>query len=119
MQRDSKGRFVKGNTLGISTEVAREYQSRSVAARNANKTIADHLRTYLAEEVNGHSRGELLVMQAVKNHKDGRLTFHDLRDLARILGEDTLNIKTDGPQVMIVSQQAIQAADKWSSKAEE
>lgn len=119
MERDKKGRFVKGNTSGISTGVAREYQARSVAARKENKTIADHLRAYLEQDGgNGFTRGELLVMQAVKNHKDGKLTFKDLRDLARILGEDTINIQTDGPQIIVVSQAAIQSASKWAKKKE-
>lgn len=114
MNRDSKGRFIKGNTAGISTEVAREMQARSAVARKENKTIAAMLRTYLDEPGGGgYSRGEILVMKAVNNHKDGKLTFKDLRDLARVMGEDVLNIKTDGPQVVVVSQQAIQAAEKW------
>ena len=87
---------------------------RSAEARKANKTIADHLRTYLEGDAgNGYTRGELLVMQAVNNHKNGKLTFKDLRDLSRILGEDTLNINTNGPQVIVVSQQAIEASKKW------
>lgn len=114
MNRDKKGRFIKGNTAGISTEVAREMQARSAVARKENKTIAAMLRKYLDEPGGGgYTRGEILVMKAVNNHKDGKLTFKDLRDLARVMGEDVLNIKTDGPQVVVVSQQAIQAAEKW------
>ena len=117
-QRDSKGRFLPGNTEGknspISNGLATEMQARSVAARKENKTIAAMLRTYLDEPGGGgYTRGEILVMKAVNNHKDGKLTFKDLRDLARVMGEDVLNIKTDGPQVVVVSQQAIQAAEKW------
>ena len=115
--RDSKGRFIKGNTEGISTEVAREYQARSAVARKANKTIAEQLRAYLDEDAGGGlTKGEALIRKAVHNHKDGKLTFRDLRDLTRILGEDTINIKTDGPAVVVVSQQSVNAADKWSSK---
>jgi hypothetical protein len=55
-------------------------------------------------------------MQAVKNHKDGRLTFRDLRDLARIMGEDTINIKTDGPAMVVVPESALPAIDKWKKK---
>lgn len=117
-QRDNKGRFIKGNTEGknspISNGLATEMQARSVAARKENKTIAAMLRQYLDEPGGGgYTRGEILVMKAVNNHKDGKLTFKDLRDLARVMGEDILNIKTDGPQVVVVSQQAIQAAEKW------
>ena len=117
-QRDRQGRFLPGNTEGKNSPfcngLASEMQVRSVEARKAKKTIADHLRAYLEQDAgNGHTRGELLVMQAVKNHKDGKLTFKDLRDLSRILGEDTLNINTNGPQVIVVSQQAIEASKKW------
>lgn len=121
MERDEKGRFVKGKTpdgaVPIHEGIAKEYQARSVASRRENKTIADHLRAYLEQDAgNGYTRGELLVMQAVKNHKDGKLTFKDLRDLARILGEDTLNINTNGPQMIVVSAAAIQSASKWAKK---
>lgn len=118
MTRNAKGQFTKGEMPDagqpINEGLAREYQARSVAAKKENKTIAEHLRAYLEQDAgNGHTRGELLVMQAVKNHKDGKLTFKDLRDLSRILGEDTLNINTNGPQVIVVSQQAIEASKKW------
>lgn len=123
-QRDSKGRFIKGvvpeGSSPFSAGVAQEMQARSVAKRKENKTIAETLRAYLETDGGGgHTKGELLIMQAVNNHKNGKLSFRDLRDLARILGEDTLNIKTEGPQVVVVSQQAVQAAQKWSSKEEE
>ena len=118
LERDNKGRFLPGNKEGISTEVARDYQSRSVEARKANKTIAEHLRSYLAEDVGGHTRGEILVIQAVKNHKDGKLTFKDLRDLARILGEDVINVRTEGPAIVPMTPEAIEALSKWSSKEE-
>ena len=98
----------------INEGLAREYQARSVAAKKENKTIAEQLRAYLESDGGGgHTKGELLVMQAVNNHKNGKLTFKDLRDLSRILGEDTLNINTNGPQVIVVSQQAIDASKKW------
>ena len=124
MERDSKGRFLKGHkpegAIQISEGIAKEYQARSVAKRKENKTIAETLRAYLETDGGGgHTKGELLIMQAVNNHKNGKLTFRDLKDLARILGEDTLNIKTEGPQVVVVSQQAVEAAQKWSSKEEE
>lgn len=120
--RDAKGRFIKGVTpegaKPITSEgIAKEYQARSAVARKANKTIAEQLRAYLDEDAgNGMTKGEALIRKAVHNHKDGKLTFRDLRDLTRILGEDTINIKTDGPAVVVVSQQSVNAADKWSSK---
>jgi len=120
-ERDSKGRFLPGNTEGrnspINNGLATEMQARSAEARKRNKTIGEMLKAYLSEEApgsGGHTRGEILVMKAVNNHKDGKLTFKDLRDLSRVIGEDVLNIKTDGPQVIVVSDKAIEAAKKWS-----
>lgn len=119
MERNEKGQFVKGTSGNPSTKIhggmAEEYQARSVASRKKNKTIAEMLRAYLETDAgNGMTKGQALIMQAVNNHKTGKLSFHDLRDLTAVLGEETLNIKTDGPQVVIVSQQSIEAAKKWS-----
>lgn len=117
MERDKKGRFVKGNSHAISAEVARDMQRRSAASRKENRTIAETLRAYLNEDAgSGHTRGEILVMQAVNNHKNGKLSFRDLRDLASILGEDTLNIHTDGPAMVVVPEGAVAALNKWKKK---
>ena len=114
-QRDSKGRFVKGNTEGISTEVAREYQLRSADARKRNKTLREAMIEALQEDGgNGLTKLEVLVRKAMANHANGKLSFLDLKALASIMGEDKLNIETNGPQVIIVSQQAVEAAKKWS-----
>ena len=114
-QRDSKGRFVKGNTEGISTEVARVYQLRSADARKRNKTLREAMIEALHEDGgNGHTKLEVLVRKAMNNHVNGKLSFLDLKFLASIMGEDKLNIETNGPQVIVVSQQAIEAAKKWS-----
>lgn len=100
-------KFKKGETppgaVPFSEETAKEMQRRSAASRKANRSIAEMLRTYLDEPGGGgYTRGEILVMKAVNNHKDGKLTFKDLRDLSRILGEDVLNIKTDGTPIQVV-----------------
>lgn len=99
-------KFKKGEHANRATEisgdVAVEMQRRSAASRKANRSIAEMLRTYLDEPGgSGYTRGEILVMKAVNNHKDGKLTFKDLRDLSRILGEDVLNIKTDTPYILM------------------
>lgn len=118
MERNAKGQFVKGEggnkATRINGGVAVEYQQRSVAAKKKAKTIAEYLRAYLGEDAgNGHTRGELLVMQAVKNHKDGKLTFKDLRDLSRILGEDMLTINTNAPiSIAVSSSEVATALDK-------
>ncbi len=107
LQRDNKGRFVKGNTEGISTEVAREYQARSVEARLRNKTLADALRAELEKKAPGTemTKLEYLAAKAIGNHANGDMTFKDLRDLQHLLGEDkqTLNLEGDGIRVVVES----------------
>ena len=116
-------KFQKGEQppvgVPISEDVAREMQRRSAAKRKANRTIAETLRAYLDEPGGGgFTKGELLVMKAVNNHREGKLTFKDLRDLSRILGEDTINIKTDGVALHIDKDTA-DALDKWTAKADD
>lgn len=109
MERNDKGQFVKGNTEGISTESAREMQLRSAEARKANRkerqTLAEVLRQQLQEKAADGSpmtRLEYLVAKAISNHAKGALSLKDLTYLQKLLGEDVLNIKTDGPVLNIV-----------------
>lgn len=121
MKRDDKGRFQKGNTEGFSTETAREMQLRSATKRKENSTIADVLRRQLMEKAASGSpmtKLEYLVAKALENHSRGSLSLKDLTYLQRLLGEDVLNINTNGPQVIVVSEKSIKAADKWCKKPE-
>ena len=121
MERDEKGRFKKGNTEGFSTESAREMQLRSASARKENRTLADVLRQELQKKAasgSPMSKLEYLVAKAIENHAKGALSLKDLTYLQKLLGEDVLNIKTDGPQVVVVSDKSIRAAEKWSKKDE-
>ena len=118
-QRDSRGRFVKGNTEGknspISNGFATDMQLRSAEARKRNKTLREAMIEALQEPGGGgYTKLEILVRKAMANHQSGKLSFLDLKFLASIMGEDKLNIETNGPQVIVVSQQAIEAAKKWS-----
>ena len=117
-QRDSKGRFLPGNTEGrnspISNGLATEMQLRSAAARKENRTLREVMLTALLEEGGGgFTKMELLVRKAMDNHRKGKLSFRDLKDLAAVLGEEKVHIETDGPQVIVVSAEAVQAAKKW------
>ena len=124
MERNEKGQYEKGNGP-ISKEVAREYQARSAVARKENRrerqTLAEVLRQQLQEKAADGSpmtRLEYLVAKAISNHAKGNLSLKDLTYLQKLLGEDVLNIKTDGPQVVVVSDKSIRAAEKWSKKDE-
>lgn len=86
-------KFEQGNEHAISADVAREYQARSVESRKRNKTLRETLLAALMEDGGGgKTRLEHLVLKAMDNHRKGRLTFHDLKDLAFVLGEAELGI---------------------------
>lgn len=86
-------KFEQGNEHAISADVAREYQARSVESRKRNKTLRETLLSALMEDGGGgKTRLEHLVLKAMDNHRKGRLTFHDLKDLAFVLGEAELGI---------------------------
>lgn len=125
MARDEKGRFQKGNHDGKQFNnndgSATEMQLKSAAARKENRTIADVLRRQLMEKAASGSpmtKLEYLVAKALENHSKGALSLKDLTYLQRLLGEDVLNINTNGPQVIVVSEKSIKAADKWCKKDE-
>ena len=129
MERNEKGQFLKGQTpegaVPISEGTAKEMQARSAEARKANRkerqTLADVLREELQKKAasgSPMSKLEYLVAKAIENHAKGALSLKDLTYLQKLLGEDVLNIKTDGPQVVVVSDKSIRAAEKWSKKDE-
>ena len=86
--RDEKGRFVKGNTLGITTEVARERQLKSAEVRKDNHLVADTLRRALLGK--DPDTGNPMIVSIVENtlkrtNKGGNMG--DRRVAADILGE--------------------------------
>lgn len=86
--RDDKGRFVKGNTHGISTESAREMQKKSSAKQVENHIVADALRRALLGK--DPDTGNPMIVSIVENtlkrtNKGG--SMGDLRVAADILGE--------------------------------
>ena len=90
-------KFERGNPIGeatrISGDVAGEMQARSVESRKRNRTLRETLLAALQEDGGeGMTKMEILVRQAMNNHKKGKLTFHDLKDLAFVLGEAELGI---------------------------
>ena len=119
VERDNKGRFKKGSSGNPRTQfrggVAEDMQLRSAEARKRNKTLREAMIEALQEPGGGgYTKLEILVRKAMANHQSGKLSFLDLKFLASIMGEDKLNIETNGPQVIVVSDKAIEAAKKWS-----
>lgn len=100
MERDSKGRFLKGSsgnpTKRFSAGVAQEMQARSAEARKQNKTLREALREALMEDGGGgYTKMEILARKAMENHRSGKLSFRDLSYLATILGEANINVTLD------------------------
>ena len=120
MARDEKGRFQKGASGNPDKQIdgglAVEYQARSAAAKREHRTLSETLRRELEKKAAAGeplTKLEFLVQKALQNHAKGGLTLKDLTYLQKLLGEDTLNINTNGPQVIVVSAAAIQAGEKW------
>ena len=103
--RDDKGRFVKGNKHGISTEVARDYQLRSAEARSDNRIMADAVRRALLKKdpATGNPTIQVIV-EGVVGRLDKQGSTGDLRVLADIMGELTQKVQHEGlPTTVAVS----------------
>lgn len=111
-ERDEKGRFRKGITprgaVPIDEGIAKDYQARSVASRMERKALADVVREALEKKV---ASGELtkleyLAEKAINNHAKGEMTFKDLRDLQKLLGEDVKTVNLgDGFKVVVETRE--------------
>ena len=126
MARDAKGRFLPGNKEGhrfTSNGDATVAGAKGTMVREQNRrereTLAEVLKKQLQQKAaqgTEMTKMEYLVAKALDNHSKGTLTLKDLTYLQKLLGEDTLNINTNGPQMIVVSAAAIQSASKWSKK---
>lgn len=104
MKRNEKGQFVKGERpdtgVRINSETAREYQRRSTAAKHERKTIAETLRNALEEKISKDSpmtKREYLILKALSNaSKDETLSFREISELQKILGESVQNVNVKG-----------------------
>ena len=99
--RDEKGRFIKGKTpegaIPFCEGTAKEMQARSAEARKRNTTLRETMLRVLQEDAgDGMTHMEKLARKAMSNHEDVRLSFGDLRSLSSLLGEDVINVKTEG-----------------------
>lgn len=125
MERDKQGRFAKGASANpdkkITSANAREMQRKAAEARKANRSIAETLRTALEEKISKESpmtKREYLIAKALANaSKDETLSFRDIAELQKILGESVQNVNVTGdPKVVEMTQGAIDALSKWSGK---
>lgn len=100
-QRDNKGRFVKGNTVGVPfrsseehTELARKAGKASVQAKKQYKLLKEELREILNEETtkgSGVTKMQAVIQNVLKNTlSKGRAL--DLKIIAEVLGEMEINV---------------------------
>ena len=110
MERDAKGRFIKGvggnPDTRISGGLAVEMQAKSAAARKEHRTVAEVLRAQLMEKAGDGNltKLEYLTLKAITTHAKGDMTMRDLREMQRVLGEDIkeMNINAgDGGSITI------------------
>ena len=112
MARNEKGQFLPGNKEGHrftrngdATEAGAKGNIVREEKRKERQTLAEVLRQQLQEKAADGSpmtRLEYLVAKAISNHAKGALSLKDLTYLQKLLGEDVLNIKTDGPVLNVV-----------------
>ena len=120
MERDAKGRFIKGvggnPDTRINGGIAVEMQAKSAKAGKEHRTVAEVLRAQLAEKAGDGNltKLEYLTLKAITTHAKGDMTFKDLRELQKALGEDVKTVNVNGP--LIVPQEELDILKKWSSK---
>lgn len=100
IQRDSKGRFVKGCTEGkpyrkpITKENASEYGKRSQEVQHRRKLLRETLMEELSKETakgSGLTKQEAIVAAVVKNLYD-KPNAKGLKIITEILGEMEINV---------------------------
>ena len=110
MERDAKGRFIKGVTpegaVPFSEGIAKEMQAKSAKARKEHRTVAEVLRAQLMEKAGDGNltKLEYLTLKAITTHAKGDMTMKDLREMQKVLGEDVkeMNINAgDGGSITI------------------
>lgn len=100
----------------FSGGIAEEMQAKSAKARKENRTVAEVLRAQLMEKAGDGNltKLEYLTLKAITTHAKGDMTFKDLRELQKALGEDVKTVNVNGP--LIVPQEELDILRKWSSK---
>lgn len=125
MERDAKGRFVKGNTEGhrfTRNGDAADAARKATESREKNRTVAEVLRAQLMEKAGDGNltKLEYLTLKAITTHAKGDMTMKDLREMQKVLGEDvkemainagaggSITITLASPQAVAGLQRAIQ-----------
>ena len=96
--------FKKGSsgnpTKQFTSETAREAQRKSTESKMRNRTIAETLRNALEEKISKDSpmtKREYLILKALSNaSKDETLSFREISELQKILGESVQNVNVKG-----------------------
>lgn len=103
-QRDNKGRFVKGNEIGLenlrpitrenASEMGRRGAEKSNEVQRRNKLLKEELRDILNEETtkgSGVTKMQAVIQNVLKNTLS-KGKAKDLKILAEVLGEMEINV---------------------------
>lgn len=122
MERDKKGRFLKGSSGNPKAQfcggMAVDCQRNSVESRKEKTMLRDaiiHELTRKAKAGEPLTKVEAIVAKAVDGHVDGPVTFRDLVCLQELLGERHVKIDHHvGP--LVISDAEARAIDKWAKR---
>lgn len=119
-ERDTKGRFTKGNTEGKKfkaggqqTATAKAGAAASARGRKERKTLAQTLREELdkmASAGGAMTKLEYIVAKCLQNLANGKCTPKDLKTISEVLGEFKQNINLDGDGMHIIVRDSAEAS---------
>lgn len=118
-ERDTKGRFTKGNTegkkftVGTAAAVGQAGAAASTRAKRERKTLAQTLREELdkmASPEGTMTKLEYIVAKCLQNLANGKCAPKDLKTLSEVLGEFKQNINLDGDGMHIIVRDSAEAS---------
>lgn len=118
-ERDTKGRFTKGNTegkkftVGTAAAVGQAGAAASTRAKRERKTLAQTLREELDKMASAGgtmTKQEYIVAKCLQNLANGKCAPKDLKTISEVLGEFKQNINLDGDGMHIIVRDSAEAS---------
>lgn len=118
-ERDTKGRFTKGNTegkkftVGTAAAVGQAGAAASTRAKRERKTLAQTLREELDKMASAGgtmTKQEYIVAKCLQTLANGECAPKDLKTISEVLGEFKQNINLDGDGMHIIVRDSAEAS---------